>query len=84
MANTLRLTEKWMHRGLWLVAFVFAGFLIVNANAVDFDEARVIGMKNNVPVPGPISISRARQQLAGDGKCGGARDPVTFLHATAR
>ena len=27
MANTLRLTEKWMHRGLWLVAFVFAGFL---------------------------------------------------------
>jgi predicted RNA-binding Zn-ribbon protein involved in translation (DUF1610 family) len=28
MANTLRLTEKWMHRGLWLVAFVFAGFLI--------------------------------------------------------
>jgi hypothetical protein len=31
----------------------------VNANAVDVDEAGVIGMKNNVPVPGPISISRA-------------------------
>ena len=24
----MRLTEKWMHRGLWLAALVFAGFLI--------------------------------------------------------
>jgi predicted RNA-binding Zn-ribbon protein involved in translation (DUF1610 family)/murein DD-endopeptidase MepM/ murein hydrolase activator NlpD len=28
MGKSLRLTEKWMQRGLWLVAFVFAGFLI--------------------------------------------------------
>ncbi|MDB5744840.1 MAG: hypothetical protein JWR68_3155 [Polaromonas sp.] len=28
MSKTLRLTEKWMHRGLWLVALVFASFLI--------------------------------------------------------
>ena len=28
MSKTLRLTEKWMHRGLWLVAIVFASFLI--------------------------------------------------------
>ena len=28
MSKTLRLTEKWMRRGLWLVAIVFAGFLI--------------------------------------------------------
>ena len=28
MTKSLRLTEKWMHRGLWLVALVFAGFLI--------------------------------------------------------
>jgi predicted RNA-binding Zn-ribbon protein involved in translation (DUF1610 family) len=28
MAKGLRLTEKWMHRGLWLVAVVFACFLI--------------------------------------------------------
>jgi hypothetical protein len=28
MAKGLRLTEKWMHRGLWLVALVFASFLI--------------------------------------------------------
>lgn len=28
MSKTLRLTEKWMQRGLWVVALVFAGFLI--------------------------------------------------------
>jgi hypothetical protein len=28
MSKSLRLSEKWFHRGLWLVAFVFASFLI--------------------------------------------------------
>ncbi|SHH17764.1 serine endopeptidase [Massilia sp. CF038] len=28
MSNRLRLTQRWMQRALWLVAFVFAGFLI--------------------------------------------------------
>ena len=28
MSNALRLSEKWFRRGLWLVAFVFASFLI--------------------------------------------------------
>lgn len=28
MSKGLRLTEKWMQRGLWVVAFVFAGFLV--------------------------------------------------------
>lgn len=28
MSKGLRLTEKWLHRALWLVALVFAGFLI--------------------------------------------------------
>lgn len=28
MSNALRLSEKWFERGLWLVAFVFAAFLI--------------------------------------------------------
>jgi predicted RNA-binding Zn-ribbon protein involved in translation (DUF1610 family) len=28
MSKGLRLTEKWMRRALWLVAFLFAGFLI--------------------------------------------------------
>ena len=28
MSKALRLSEKWFHRGLWVVALVFAGFLI--------------------------------------------------------
>ena len=28
MSKALRLSEKWFRRGLWLVAVVFAGFLI--------------------------------------------------------
>src|SRR3546814_15637661 len=28
MSKVLRLSEKWFRRGLWLVALVFAGFLI--------------------------------------------------------
>jgi hypothetical protein len=28
MSKSLRLSEKWFRRGLWLVAVVFAGFLI--------------------------------------------------------
>ena len=28
MSKALRLSEKWFHRGLWVVAVVFAGFLI--------------------------------------------------------
>ena len=28
MSKARRLSEKWFHRGLWVVAFVFAGFLI--------------------------------------------------------
>ncbi len=36
MSKSLRLTEKWMRRGLWLVAVVFAGFLIgLGATVVD-------------------------------------------------
>lgn len=41
MANALRLTEKWMHRGLWLVALVFAGFLIGLGGTVVSDLPKV-------------------------------------------
>lgn len=34
MSKSLRLSEKWMRRGLWLVALVFAGFLIGLGNKV--------------------------------------------------
>jgi hypothetical protein len=37
-------------------------------------------MKNNITVLLPIGVTWTREQLAGNGKCGGSRDPITFLH----
>ena len=58
MSKALRLSEKWFHRGLWLVALVFAGFLIGLGGTVvgdlpkvekqlsldDFMDAKVAGL----------------------------------------
>ncbi len=41
MSKSLRLSEKWFRRGLWLVAFVFAGFLIGLGGALVGDLPRV-------------------------------------------
>ena len=41
MGKTLRVTEQWMRRGLWLVAIVFAGFLIGLGGTVVGDLPRV-------------------------------------------
>jgi predicted RNA-binding Zn-ribbon protein involved in translation (DUF1610 family) len=41
MSKGLRLSEKWFRRGLWLVALVFAGFLIGLGGAVVGDLPRV-------------------------------------------
>jgi predicted RNA-binding Zn-ribbon protein involved in translation (DUF1610 family)/lipopolysaccharide export LptBFGC system permease protein LptF len=41
MSKSLRLSEKWFRRGLWLVAFVFAGFLIGLGGAVVGDLPKV-------------------------------------------
>ncbi len=41
MSKALRLSEKWFRRGLWLLAFVFAGFLIGLGSAVVGDLPRV-------------------------------------------
>ena len=41
MSKSLRLTEKWMTRGLWLVALVFAGFLIGLGGIVVSDLPKV-------------------------------------------
>lgn len=41
MSKTLRLSEKWFNRGLWLVAFVFAGFLIGLGGTLVSDLPRV-------------------------------------------
>jgi predicted RNA-binding Zn-ribbon protein involved in translation (DUF1610 family) len=41
MSKSLRLSEKWFHRGLWLVALVFAGFLIGLGSIVVGDLPKV-------------------------------------------
>jgi predicted RNA-binding Zn-ribbon protein involved in translation (DUF1610 family) len=41
MSKALRLSEKWFRRGLWLVAFVFAGFLIGLGGAIVQDLPKV-------------------------------------------
>jgi hypothetical protein len=41
MSKAVRLSEKWFHRALWLIAFVFAGFLIGLGGLVVSDLPRV-------------------------------------------
>ncbi len=41
MSKSLRLSEKWFRRGLWLVAFIFAGFLIGLGSTIVGDLPRV-------------------------------------------
>jgi hypothetical protein len=41
MSKSLRLSEKWFRRGLWLVAFVFAGFLIGLGGTIVSDLPKV-------------------------------------------
>lgn len=41
MSKTLRLSEKWFHRGLWLVALVFAWFLVGLGSTVVGDLPQV-------------------------------------------
>jgi predicted RNA-binding Zn-ribbon protein involved in translation (DUF1610 family) len=43
MSKALRLSEKWFRRGLWLVALVFAGFLIGLGGTVVGDLPKVEG-----------------------------------------
>ncbi len=45
MSNALRLSEKWFKRGLWLVALVFAGFLIGLGGAIVGDLPKVEQVK---------------------------------------
>jgi hypothetical protein len=43
MARSLRLSEKWFERGLWLIAIVFAGFLIGLGGTIVGDLPQVDG-----------------------------------------
>jgi len=57
-----------------------ASFLVMNANTVDVDKTRMLGMKNDVAALAPISITRPGQKLTRNGECRRTRDQVTFLH----
>lgn len=55
MSKGLRLTEKWMQRGLWLVAVIFAGFLIGLGGKI------VANLQDVEPAPGVEQFIDARQ-----------------------
>ena len=41
MSKGLRLSEKWFNRGLWLIAFIFASFLIGLGSTIIADLPQV-------------------------------------------
>lgn len=61
MSKTLRLSEKWFRRGLWLVAFVFAGFLIGLGGTLVGDLPKVESVRtlDDVMPAGPVQAARA-------------------------
>lgn len=68
MSKSLRLSEKWFRRGLWLVAVVFASFLIGLGGTVVGDLPRVerpLQLDDFMP-PGAAGPLRAAVREAGD------------------
>ncbi len=70
MSKALRLSEKWFQRGLWLVALVFAGFLIGLGGTVVGDlpqVARSLGMEDFIAQP---AATQLRDKLKADERAG--------------
>ncbi|MGJ9419470.1 serine endopeptidase [Massilia sp. CMS3.1] len=66
MSKGLRLTEKWLHRALWLVAFAFASFLIglggkLVENMADVEEVPTIEQFID---PAQLAAVRADEEAA--------------------
>ena len=87
MSKGLRLTEKWMQRGLWLVAFVFAGFLIGLGGLVVEnlrDTEAVPTMEQFIdPAKGPAIREAARQAEKHHLEAGEAREQAVQKHQVA-
>lgn len=64
MSKGLRLSEKWFRRGLWLVAFVFAGFLIGLGGTIVGDLPRVERHYTADDFMDPVAAQQARAALA--------------------
>jgi hypothetical protein len=63
MSKGLRLSEKWFRRGLWLVALVFAGFLIGLGGAVVDDLPRVERQQTAEDFMDPTRVAQARATI---------------------
>jgi hypothetical protein len=70
MSKALRLSEKWFQRGLWLVALVFAGFLIGLGGTVVGDLPQVersLGLDDFIAQP---AATQLRDKLKADERAG--------------
>ena len=63
MSNALRLSEKWFRRGLWLVAFVFASFLIGLGGSLVGDLPQVEGTLEVEAFVDQAAAAPLREQL---------------------
>ena len=63
MSKALRLSEKWFNRGLWLVALVFAGFLIGLGGALVDDLPKVEQRATLADFMDPVAAPQQRQAL---------------------
>ena len=88
MSKGLRLTQKWMQRGLWLVAIVFAAFLIglgskLVANMWDVEPALSIEQFID-PVTGPLVRAAANKAEKDASVAQERRDQATQKHQVAK
>jgi predicted RNA-binding Zn-ribbon protein involved in translation (DUF1610 family) len=88
MAKGLRLTEKWMHRGLWLVALVFASFLIGLGGTVVGDLPQVekaLGIDDFIDKPAADSLRAAiKNAEAAERNAEAAREQAQLKLTVAR
>ncbi len=63
MSKALRLSEKWFHRGLWVVALVFAGFLIGLGGTIVGDLPKVEQRATVEDFMDRSAVARARQTV---------------------
>lgn len=65
MSKALRLSEKWFRRGLWLVAYVFASFLIGLGGTVVGDLPQVENRQTLEDFMDPAATAALRQTIQG-------------------
>ena len=63
MSKALRLSEKWFQRGLWLVALVFAGFLIGLGSTIVGDLPRVEATRSLEDFMDPAATAKAHADM---------------------